>query len=403
MAKKRRKCPYCDKAHPVWWNRAKYRDGWYLTVPDETKANGQRQVCLARGWEGHDEAIQAWHLSEAGERSSTSPNGDQDGESMLVGDLVNLLLENLDPSMSGRRYKRISDKRFKNTKSYLSDFTKHFGNDTVAQMRKGGVARVEKWLAKHVNWQSPSTIRSVISRVKQPFNFGVEQNYILSNPIKGLKRPKDAVRLAIFTEEQAEAILAVADDDFAKMFTFLLLTGCRPSEAYGITARDVRSNGAENDLHIMVHHKNEKHTGEKRRVYLLFSELKAIVREAVAKRPSGPLFTTNRGRAWSEATFNNRLRKIAATDKCKRLGLDRHSTATRSGGKTVRSYEYVPYVCRHTFAFRLLSGFYKDHEGRPIKKNYGEVAIYIGDSAKTVEDVYGKLAKATEMLGEEIG
>ena len=46
----------------------------------------------------------------------------------------------------------------------------------------------------------------------------------------------------------------------------------------------------------------------------------------------------------------------------------------------------------HTYSIRIGS-----------KKNYGEVGLYLGDSAKMVEDVYGKLAKATEMLSEEIG
>jgi hypothetical protein len=50
----------------------------------------------------------------------------------------------------------------------------------------------------------------------------------------------------------------------------------------------------------------------------------------------------------------------------------------------------------------MLSGFYTDSAGNRIKKNYGEVGVYLGDSAKMVEEVYGKLAKATEMLSEEI-
>jgi hypothetical protein len=82
--------------------------------------------------------------------------------------------------------------------------------------------------------------------------------------------------------------------------------------------------------------------------------------------------------------------------------LDQHEVRTRTNGTEVRRYEFVPYVCRHTFAYRLLSGFYTDVQGNRIKKNYGEVGLYLGDSAKMVEEVYGKLAKATEMLSEEI-
>ena len=180
---RKRKCPKCGKDHPVWWNQAAHRDGWYLTVADATKANGQRQICLTRGWDSHDDALRQWHLMEANAQPNVPRNGSEnDGECIKVGELVNLLLENLEP--------HLSQKRFAITTSYLTNFARHFGNDTIAQMRIGGAARVEKWIAKHKGWQSPSTRRTVISNVKHVFNFGVEQGYIVSNPIKALKRPK---------------------------------------------------------------------------------------------------------------------------------------------------------------------------------------------------------------------
>jgi len=277
------------------------------------------------------------------------------------------------------------------------------GRDTVAQLRVGGVARIEKWIAANSGWTSPSTRRSVVSRVKQVFQFAVDQGLIVSSPIKRLKRENDTIRVSILTEDQVDAIASNAEPAFAKIFKVLLLTGCRPDEICSITKDDLREEGG---LHAMVDHKNQKNkmfNGQKRRVYLLFAELKQTFRDAISENPDGPLFRTKTGKPWSVATLEKAFRETAAKPQCKSLGLDRHEVRHRTNGVAVRHYEFVPYVCRHTFAYRLLSGFYSDSQGNRIKKNYGEVGLYLGDSAKMVEEVYGKLAKATEMLSEEIG
>ena len=167
------------------------------------------------------------------------------------------------------------------------------------------------------------------------------------------------------------------------------------------TDQDVRSGEGGNDLHLLVSHRSIRLTGEKRRIYLLFAEIKERVK--TARQHEGALLRTKTGVPWSNATLNIEFRRITATERCAKLGLNRHVVKKRTDGKEVRRFEYLPYTCRHTFAFRLLTGFYKDPSGRPIKRNYGEVAVYLGDSAAMVEKVYGKLARATEMLGEEIG
>ena len=200
-----------------------------------------------------------------------------------------------------------------------------------------------------------------------------------------------------------DAIASNAEPAFAKAFKVLLLTGCRPDEICRMTKDDVRD---QDGLHAMIDHKNQKNkmfNGQKQRVYLLFAELKQLFREAMDQYPSGPIFRTKTGKGWSVATLEKAFRETAAQPPCKKLGLDRHHVRLRSDGVEVRQYEFVPYVCRHTFAYRLLAGFHLDPQGNRIKKNYGEVGLYIGDSAKMVEDVYGKLARATEMLSEEIG
>jgi integrase len=392
--KARRKCSYpgCrEKSHPVWWHASK--QGWYVTLPDTTRPHGQRQFRLTKGWDQHDEALRQWHELQA--KSPSKGKVELRGEQMRAVDLVNLLLENLEP--------KISPSRFANTKRFLANFCNQMGRDTVAQLRVGGVARIEKWIAANSGWTSASTRRSVVSRVKQVFQFAVDQGMIVSSPIKRLKRENDTIRVSVFTQDQVDAIASNAEPAFAKLFKVLLLTGCRPDEICQMTKDDLRE---QNGLHAMIDHKNQKNkmfNGQKRRVYLLFAELKQLFREAMDQYPNGPIFRTKTGKGWSVATLEKAFREAAAKLPCKKLGLDRHHVRLRSDGVEVRQYEFVPYVCRHTFAYRLLAGFFLDPQGNRIKKNYGEVGLYLGDSAKMVEDVYGKLAKATEMLSEEIG
>lgn len=382
-------CRFCGKSHPVWWNTR--LEAWFITVPDQSRKNGQRQVRLSKGWESHDEALREWHKLEAGQAATTQTNG----EDLRVVDLVNLFLKNQEP--------KVSKRRFTNTKRYLLDLCRKLGKSTIAQMRHGGVAKVEEWIADHTGWQSPSTHRAVVSRVKQVFKWGADQGLIASSPIRSLKRGTDNIRIALFTPKQVDAILQHSTPAFAKAFKVLLLTGMRPDEFCQLTAADLRDDGG---LHALVNHKNQKSNafrGEKRRIYLLFRELKEIFQQARSENPSGALFRSERDIGWTIATLRNEFRRVCRNRKCKKLGLDRHVVKAGTDGNELRKYEYIPYVCRHTFAHRLLTGFYKTSDGHPIKKNYGEVAQYLGDSAKMVEDVYGKLAKATEMLAEEIG
>jgi integrase len=382
-------CPFCGKAHPVWWN--KRLQAWYITYPDSSKKNGQRQERLATGWDSHDDAVKEWHKREAGQIATTQTNG----EDLRVVDLVNLLLSNLKA--------KVGTRRFRNTERYLADFCKRLGNSTIAQMRHGGVAKVEEWIADHSGWQSPSTRRAVVSRVKQVFKWGVDQGLIASSPIQSLKRELDNVRVTLFTPKQVEAILRHSPADFAKAFKILLMTGMRPDEFCRLTAADLHDDGG---LHAMVNHKNQKSKqfrGDKRRIFLLFRELKDLFQEARTENPTGPLFRTDQNNGWSIAILSREFRAVCRKRPCKKLGLDRHIEKKNTKGTTLRKYDYILYVCRHTFAHRLLTGFYKLPDGVPIKKNYGEVGQYLGDSARMIEEVYGKLAKAIEMLSEEIG
>jgi integrase len=400
-------CHVCKKSHPVWWNSDK--QGWFLSLRKED-GKGYRKLRLARE---HDEAIAAWHKLEAGvptadfepvPSSAINTTAMAPGETMLVGQLVNLFLDNIQA--------KVSAKRFKISKTYLLDLCRFMGADSIGSLRVGGVARVEKWLDAHEGWQGCR--RSVISRVKQVFLWGEKQGYFASSPIKSLARPRDNTRVALFNPAQVAAILANADETFALAFRCLLATGCRPDEFCSVTADDVRTD-QDGELYWWVEHKNQRYTGSRRRIYLT-DEMQKITRQRMKSHPSGKLFRNELGTPWAANYLNKVFRTVCESPACVKLGLDKHTTNKRKTDERIaekskmkgkkkanfRKYDFVLYTARHTFAHRLLTGYHRGADGQPIILGYSEIAEFMGNSAREVERTYGKLAKATTVLSKRL-
>ena len=91
-----------------------------------------------------------------------------------------------------------------------------------------------------------------------------------------------------------------------------------------------------------------------------------------APKGSGlPLFRNTKGRPWQQS--NGVVRSIAIR---KKLGWDKDP---------IRS-QYSCYACRHTFAHRMLSGYWSNGQGCTIET----LAELIGDTPKVAFDHYGK-------------
>jgi integrase len=384
FGRRHKPCSICKKSHPVWWNSAKGR--WFLSI--EKTGGGYRQVNLG---DDHDKALEKWHRIEAGidDAQPATPFGPSGtGDAVLIGELAEAFLINIEP--------KISPKRFSITKRYILEFMKAFGGDPVAKLRIGGVAKIEAWLQSRTTWGSKG---DAVSRIKQLFNWSVEQNYLSKSPVAALARPEWGKRFSWFTPEQVAAILANSNEHFARGFRMLLLTGCRPDEICTLTAANFFDGERP---YLLVKHKNQKHTGKPRKV-LLVPEAAEIVREQVAKYPTGRLFRSgNKARggerqAITDEYFNQAMRDICRKPQCAALGLDEYEIVA---GK--RRYTFVPYTARHTFAVRYLTGFYKDKDGRPIVLTYGELAELMGNSAEMVEKVYGHLGQQADFLSDRM-
>jgi integrase len=88
---------------------------------------------------------------------------------------------------------------------------------------------------------SPRVIRFTNTVLKSAFGYAVKQDILFKNPAKMVELPKLIKReLIIFTEDEAIRFLDASQKErLAALFSFLLATGCRPSEAIGLKWQDL--------------------------------------------------------------------------------------------------------------------------------------------------------------------
>ncbi len=101
-----------------------------------------------------------------------------------------------------------------------------------------------------------------------------------------------------------------------------------------------------------------------------------------APRGSGlPLFRNTKGKPWKRMTGVVRFLKLK-----EKLGWDQDPTKTK----------YSCYTCRHTFAHRMLSGYWSGGVGCSIET----LAELIGDTPKVAFDHYGKTIRPKSVASE---
>jgi integrase len=209
---------------------------------------------------------------------------------------------------------------------------------------------------------------SAIAIVLAAFNYA-DENHDIPNPLKGLKKPPAQPRLQSFSKEDEEALYEVVDK-FLKDFLFAAIhTGLRPfCELAKMTADDV-----EETPRGMMWRVYSSKTKKTRRIPVR-PEVATLTRNLMKSAPRGSgitLFRSTRGRVWSKV--NGVVRFLEARRK---LGWDKDPIRKK----------YSSYTCRHTFAHRMLSGYWNQGAGCSIET----LAELIGDTPKVAFDHYGK-------------
>ncbi len=351
------------QSHGSAWHW-KQTDAWYYTLPGTKKRvplfdeDGQR----IRG-DGNKKAAQLAlaRVQLAGEVQLPAETTQGQGEWLVA----RVCSEYLQYCERGFANGAISAGHRENSKWILNKLCANCGALPVAQLKKG---HVKTWIESHPKWKSSATHRSIIAVIQAAFNYS-EENYEVSNPIKGLKRPPANPRLQSFTKEDEETLYKATDQPFREFLTAALHTGLRPyCELAHLTADDVEE--SPRGMMWRVYSSKTKKT----RKIPVRPEVAKLTRKLMKTAPAGseiPLFRNTQGNIWKKVTGVARFIGIR-----RKLGWDKDPVRKK----------FSSYTCRHTFAHRMLSGYWNDGKGCSIET----LAELIGDTPKVAFDHYGK-------------
>ena len=264
----------------------------------------------------------------------------------------------------GLRNDTISQGHRDDTVRYLNQLCEYCGALGVSQLKKG---HIRIWVEGHRTWASV-TRRNVIAIILAAFNYA-EVMHDVRTPLRGLKKPPPQPRLHSFTDGDEAALLAATDECFRNFLFAAIRTGLRPfCELARLTADHVEE--TERGMMWRVYSTKTKKT----RKIPVRPEVVALARQLMKTAPKGsgiPLFRNTQGNAWTPMTGKERFFRIKA-----KLGWDKDPIKRR----------YSCYSCRHTFAHRMLSGYWNGGAGCSIET----LAELIGDTPKVAFDHYGR-------------
>lgn len=256
---------------------------------------------------------------------------------------------------------------------WLNDLCGYCGALTVAEFKK---KHLRTWLQQHTTWND-NTQRNVIGSAVAAFNFCCRFDDLDVNPVAGYKKPTATPRVTAFSPDEEQAIYEAANEALGLFIKACILTGARPySELAKVTADHVVE--TPQGMYYLLKarsadgrhgHKSAKKTGKDRRI-MLCDEMERITRRLVLTAPKGsgiPLFRTSRGRPWKKT---NCVQQFLQLKKKLRLPDDR-----------------CVYSARHTYAKRLLSGYYT---GQPVTIEV--LAGLMGNTPKVCWDHYAQWA-----------
>jgi integrase len=358
MARKRKR----RQSHgSAWhWNQT---DCWYCTLPGTKKRvglfdeKGQR-IRGAENKEAAELALARLKLSGDGWPEGAVP----DNGNRIVARVCSQYLQYCERGLANGS---ISKGHRDNAVAFLNDLCKYCGALPVAELKK---AQVKTWLESHPTWRSPATHRSVIAIVLAAFNYG-EENHGVRNPLVGLKKPPANPRLQSLSKEDDETLYTGCDEPLRNFLFALIHTGLRPfCELARLTAADIEENGR--GMMWRVYSTKTKKT----RKIPVRPEVADLTRKLMKTAPRGsgvPLFRNSRGKPWQRMAGVVRFLRLK-----KKLGWDKDPVKKKLSC----------YSCRHTFAHRMLSGYWNGGAGCSIET----LAELIGDTPKVAFDHYGK-------------
>jgi integrase len=267
-----------------WYRSA--LDVWYVTIA------GKKVNLRVTGRDNEAAAVLAWQQLTTPVPPSPKPAA---VTQVGVGDVLGAFLADA----AGR----VAPATLALYKLFLTPFAVAFGPLAVNQLTPPAVeqhSRKATW-----NESTRSAFLSVVGRV---FKFAERARLIDRTPLVGLRKPPITSRAAdtMVTRADHERLAAASPPHFRPFLTFLFQTGCRPSEAAGLTAADVDWVAT---VAVVRQHKTK--AKGKRRVLYLSPEALAVLRKFADERPTGLLFRNRIGKPWTRFTISEGMRRAS--------------------------------------------------------------------------------------------
>jgi integrase len=278
-----------------------------------------------------------WYVTLNGEQIPLGPTSD-----VAKRNYTALLAERLGVKSSTGITLRELAEQFRLNYEYGSEATKESYRKTIRSIHGWFSASfvaeelvpyvVHKWLDE-TGPDGPAGVRKRISEVVRILNWGVEQGYLKTNPIAGIKKPKLQPREHFIPPDRLrEFIQAIPHQPGKDLATFMLETGCRVAEVRILTRIDY---DAKNNRFVLY---REDSKGKRRkRVIFLSQKAKTLIGHWLHHFPTGPLFRNTHGTPWTAQNIGK--------------------TFDAAGKKIGLNFKVCGTVLRHSYTYnRLLAG-----------------------------------------------
>ncbi len=206
-----------DKNKSVWLIRVQTRDN---------KGKLKSRSATIRGNRGDAEKKLTEVLSEKDKGIITSPN-------QTLDKFLDTWLKLVKPRLQSRTYQDYSELLTRYVRESL-------GKKKLEHIKAIHLQELYGEMQDKRNL-SPTVIRYTNTILKSAFGYAVRQDILFKNPAKMVELPKLIKReMVVLTESEAIQFLNASQKErLASLFTFLLATGCRPSEAIGLKWQDL--------------------------------------------------------------------------------------------------------------------------------------------------------------------
>lgn len=331
---------------PWYWTS---RDQWYATV-------GEKQIRLGvRGRQNRSKAVEAWHRLMSG---TTTP------EITSTNTAPEPTIKEVIEAFQADTKTRLKAATVGMYALYLDRFKVAFGGKRVSGLKAG---EIHQWVIKQ--GKSSTTHKLALQPLSTCFEWAVKCELIEKNPCRRVPKPRAKSRSAeaVISEDEHQRLLAAAEEGFGQVLQVMWGTGCRPSEAAGITAETF---DPVNNVVVLHSHKTDR-TGRVRIIFLS-PDVCDMLREQLAKFKTGGLLRSMKGLVWNSRRITEAFRRLQ-----KKTGLR----------KTAYGY-------RHSFATAALACGIPD----------AQVAALLGHTTTAmVHAHYGHLTSQSQVLRDALG